>query len=228
MYKYLLIDLDDTILDFHMAESVALKKTLLAFGIEPTEAVCAQYSAINKTYWERLERKEITRAQVQTGRFETLFEELGVAADANECCRTYMGNLSIGHYFLPGALEALEALSKKYILYMASNGNASVQAGRLKSANINHYFADIFISEDMGADKPSKAYFEKCFARMGDFNPAETMMVGDSLTSDIRGGKNAGIATCWVNPNGKTCPEDLQPGYQIESLAQLPELLESL
>lgn len=227
MFKYLLIDLDDTILDFHKAENVALKKTLQAFGIEPTDVVCARYSAINKMYWERLERKEITRAQVQTGRFETLFAKLGVVVDAKECCRTYMDNLSIGHYFLPGAVEALEALSKKYILYMASNGNSRVQAGRLKSANINHYFAGIFISEDMGADKPSKAYFEKCFARMGDFNPAETMMVGDSLTSDIRGGKNAGIATCWVNPNHKSSG-DLHPDYEIESLAQLPALLESL
>lgn len=228
MYKYLLIDLDDTILDFHMAENVALKKTLQAFNIEPTEAVCARYSAINKMYWERLERKEITRPQVLTGRFATLFEELGVEGDPKACCETYMDNLSIGHYFLPGALEALEALSKKYILYMASNGNSRVQAGRLKSANISHFFADMFVSEDMGADKPSKAYFEKCFARMGDFDPAETMMVGDSLTSDIRGGKNAGIATCWVNPKGKPCPEDLRPDYEIETLAQLPALLESL
>lgn len=228
MYKNLLLDLDDTILDFHKAEGIALRKTLQHFGIEPTDAVCARYSAINKMYWERLERKEITRPQVLTGRFATLFEELGVNADPEECCETYIVNLSIGHYFLPGALEALEELSKKYTLYMASNGNSRVQAGRLKSANISHFFADMFVSEDMGADKPSKAYFEKCFARMGNFKPEETMMVGDSLTSDIRGGKNMGIATCWVNPNSKTCPEDLQPDYQIESLAQLPALLESL
>lgn len=227
MFKNLLIDLDDTILDFHKAENVALKKTLQHFGIEPTEAVCARYSAINKMYWERLERKEITRPQVQTGRFATLFEELGVCADPKACCETYMDNLSIGHYFLPGALEALEVLSGKYTLYMASNGNSRVQAGRLKSANISHFFADIFISEDMGADKPSVQYFEKCFARMGDFSLAETMIVGDSLTSDILGGKNAGIATCWVNPNHKSSGDSC-PDYEIENLAQLPALLESL
>lgn len=227
MFKYLLIDLDDTILDFHKAEDVALRKTLRIFGIEPTEEICARYSAINKMYWERLERKEITRPQVQTGRFATLFEELGVCVDAKACCQTYMDNLSIGHYFLPGALEALEVLSKKYTLYMASNGNSRVQAGRLKSANISHFFADMFISEDMGADKPSIQYFEKCFARIANFDPSKTMIVGDSLTSDILGGKNAGIATCWVNPNHKSSG-DLHPDYEIESLAQLPTLLESL
>ena len=169
----------------------------------------------------------MAREEVKVKRFALLFAELGLPVDAQQCADTYVENLSIGHYFIDGAPEALEILSKKYTLYMASNGNSKVQAGRLKSANINHYFADIFISQDMGADKPSKEYFEKCFARMEGFDPTKTMIVGDSLTSDILGGKNAGIATCWVNPKHKSAGE-IQPDYEIESLAQLPDLLEKL
>ena len=228
MFKYLLIDLDDTILDFHKAEGIALRKTLRAYGVEPTDENCARYSEINKMFWERLERKELTRPQVMSGRFEMLFGELGVPVDPVACSETYMDNLSIGHYFLPGAVEALEVLHKKYTLYMASNGNAKVQDGRLKSANINHYFADIFVSQNMGADKPSKVYFDRCFARIPNFDPAKAMIIGDSLTSDILGGKNAGIATCWVNPNHKPAREDIRPDYEIESLSQLPKLLESI
>ncbi len=227
MYKFLLIDLDDTILDFRKAENVALKKTLKTFGLEPTDQVCARYSQINQSCWERLERKEMTREEVKVGRFEMLFSELGLSVDAKKCSDTYVENLSIGHYFLPGAVEALETLSRNYTLYMASNGNTKVQEGRLKSANINHYFADIFISQEMGADKPSKEYFQKCFARIEGFDPAKTMIVGDSLTSDILGGKNAGIATCWVNPNHKSA-NGVCPDYEIESLSQLAALLESL
>lgn len=228
MYKFLFIDLDDTILDFHKAEHIALSKTLEAFGIAPTQAVCDRYSQINRAHWERLERKELTREQVVVGRFAVLFAELGVKADAAKCADMYAENLGIGHYFLPGAPEAVEALAKSYQLYLASNGTASVQSGRLKSANISHFFRDIFISQDMGADKPAKQYFDNCFARIPGFEPAKAMIVGDSLTSDILGGINAGIATCWVNPRHKPGREDIHPDYEIECLAQLPALLESL
>ena len=227
MYKYLLIDLDDTILDFHKAESIAIRKTLKTFGLEPTDEVCARYSAINKMCWEKLERKEMTRAQVVVDRFGILFQEMGVPVDPVKCSETYVDNLSIGHYFLPGAEEALTELAKKYKLYMASNGNSKVQAGRLKSANISHLFAEIFISQEMNAVKPAKEYFDKCFARIEGFDPSKAMIIGDSLSSDILGGKNAGIATCWVNPHHKSCG-DLRPDYEIESLAQLPALLENL
>lgn len=227
MYKYLLIDLDDTILDFHKAESIAIRKTLKTFGLEPTDAVCARYSDINRMCWERLERKEMTRAQVVVDRFGILFQEMGVPVDPVKCSECYVENLSVGHYFLPGAREALEELAKKYKLYMASNGNSKVQAGRLKSANISHLFEEIFISQEMNAVKPTKEYFDKCFARIENFDPSKAMIIGDSLSSDILGGKNAGIATCWVNPKHKSSG-DLHPDYEIESLAQLPALLESL
>lgn len=223
-YEFLLLDLDDTILDFHKAEYIALGKTLESFGLNPTEQVRTRYSQINKAHWERLERKELTREQVLVGRFGALFAEYGITVDPESCARRYEDNLSVGHYFLPGAEEALERLSKKYKLYMVSNGTAKVQAGRLKSANISHYFQKIFVSQEIGANKPDIAYFARCFAQIPGFDPKRAIIVGDSLTSDIQGGKNAGIATCWVNPHHK--PATVFPDYQIEYLSQLEALLD--
>lgn len=227
MIEFLFIDLDDTILDFQKAEHIALKKTLLEFNIDPTQAVCARYSQINREHWEALERKELTREQVLVGRFATLFWEVRVKADAEKCSRRYAENLAIGHYFLPGAREAVESLAKKYKLYLASNGTKKVQTTRLESAAIGQYFQDIFISQDMGADKPSALYFERCFARIPDFDPKKAMIVGDSLSSDIQGGINAGMKTCWVNPTHKAA-KNVTPDYEIESISQLEALLETI
>ena len=228
MFEFLFLDLDDTILDFQKAEHIALSKTLKEFGLEPTERVLKRYNLINKAHWEALERKELTREQVLVGRFQVLFEEMGIAAEPVAIARAYEDNLSIGHWFLPGAEEAVEALSKKYKLYLASNGTAKVQAGRLKSANISRFFEEVFVSQELGANKPSLEYFEKCFARIPGFEKSKAIIVGDSLTSDILGGQNAGIATCWVNPHHKAGREDIRVDYEIEALSQLEELLEGL
>lgn len=227
MVEFLFIDLDDTILDFKKAEHVAVKKTLADFGVEPTDAICSRYSIINQQHWEAMERKELTRQQVLEGRFAVLFAELGVDVDAAVCSRHYTQNLAIGHYFLPGAREAVEALSGKYKLYMTSNGTAWVQRSRLESADIEKFFLDIFISQEIGYNKPAPEYFVGCFAKIPDFDPAKAMIVGDSLSSDILGGKNAGIATCWVNPKHKPVG-DIVPDYEIEDLTQLEKLLDSI
>ena len=227
MIEFLFLDLDDTILDFHKAEHIALSKTMRTFGLEPTEEVLARYSLINKAHWERLERGELTREQVLVGRFAVLFQEWNIGADPEQVARCYENNLSIGHYFLPGALEAVRSLAKKYKLYLASNGTAKVQAGRLESANISHYFQEIFVSQQIGANKPDKLYFDRCIARIPGFDPQKAVMVGDSLTSDILGGKNAGMKTVWVNPAHKD-PGSIKPDYEIEALSQLEELLEKI
>ena len=228
MFEFLFLDLDDTILDFQKAEHVALSKTLREFGLEPTERVLKRYNLINKAHWEALERKELTREQVLVGRFQVLFEEMGITVEPVQVARAYEHNLSIGHWFLPGAEEAVERLSKKYKLYLASNGTAKVQAGRLASANISRFFEEVFVSQEIGANKPSPEYFERCFARIPGLDKSKTIMVGDSLTSDILGGQNAGIATCWVNPHHKQGREDIRVDYEIESLSQLEALLEGL
>ena len=214
MIEFLLLDLDDTILDFHMQEQFAIRKTLSAVGVEPTDDVCDLYSKINLRHWSMLEKGEITREKLAWHRFSELFEVLGVEADPHKTSQLYWGNLATGHYFLPGAEETVKALAKKYKLYMVTNGTASVQHSRIASAGLAPFFAGIFISQEIGTDKPAKAYFESCFARIPDFAQEKAMIVGDSLTSDIRGGKNAGIATCWINPKGKTAPPEKKPQYE--------------
>ena len=227
MIEFLFLDLDDTILDFHKAERIALSKTIRDFGLEPTEKVLHRYHLINKWHWEQLELGMLTRAEVLENRFKVLFQELGREVDATACARAYERNLSVGHYFLPGAEEAVEALSKKYRLFLASNGTASVQKGRMTSANLYRFFEKVFVSQEIGYNKPSEAYFDTCFAQIPGFDRAKAIMVGDSLSSDIKGGINAGIATVWVNPEHKDCG-NVKPDYEIESLSQLEALLETL
>ena len=228
MIEFLFLDLDDTILDFQKAESIAVRKALQNAGVVPTDENVALYSAINKRHWQMLERGEITRDQVKVFRFARLFEALGVTADPSATAKDYEVLLGIGHYFRPGAQEAVAALSKKYRLFLASNGTASVQAGRMTCANLYQYFEKAFVSEEIVENKPSAAYFQRCFAQIPDFDPEKALMVGDSLTSDILGGKNAGIRTCWVNPHHTAAPEALRPNYEIEALSQLEGLLEEL
>ena len=228
MFEFLFLDLDDTILDFQKAEHVALSKTLRGFGLEPTEMVLQRYNLINTAHWEALERKELTREQVLVGRFQVLFEEMGISAEPVKVARAYEHNLSIGHWFLPGAEEAVARLSRKYKLYLTSNGTASVQKGRMTSANLYRFFENVFVSQEIGVNKPAVEYFEKCFAQIPGFDKTKAIIVGDSLTSDILGGQNAGIATCWVNPHHKQGRPDIRVDYEIEALSQLEDLLENL
>ena len=227
MIEYLLLDLDDTILDFHKAERIAIARTIRDFGVEPTEEVLNRYHVINKWHWEQLELGKLTRAEVLENRFKVLFEELGVDVDAEKCARGYEKNLSIGHYFLPGAEEAVDSLSQKYRLFLVSNGTASVQKGRMTSANLYRFFEKVFVSQEIGYNKPAKAYFDACFAQIPGFDKDKAVIVGDSLSSDIQGGINAGIKTVWVNP-GQLESGKIKPDYEIEALSQLETLLEQL
>lgn len=227
MIEFLFLDLDDTILDFHKAEHIAIGKTFQEMGLTPTPQIRALYSSINKRHWQMLERGELTREQVLVRRFEVLFRELGMEVDGEKCARTYERLLGIGHYFLPGAQEAVMELSGKYRLFLASNGTASVQKGRMTSANLYRWFEKVFVSQEIGYNKPAREYFDACFAQIPGFDRDRCLMVGDSLTSDILGGINAGIKTCWVNPGRQDCG-GIKADYEIESLARLPRLLEEL
>ena len=227
MIEFLLLDLDDTILDFHKAERIALSKTIRSFGAEPTQTLLSRYHEINKWHWEQLELGVLTRDQVLVGRFAQLFQELRMQVDAAACMKQYEHSLSIGHYFLPGAEEAVKRLHEKYRLFLVSNGTATVQHSRLTSAGLYPYFEQVFISQEIGFNKPDKAFFDSCFARIPGFAPEKALMVGDSLTSDIKGGINAGVKTVWVNPTHKPCG-DVRPDYEIEGLCQLEALLEEL
>ena len=215
MIEFLFLDLDDTILDFRKAEKLAIRKTIESFGAEVTEEILHRYHLINKAHWEMLERGEMTRDQVLVQRFAVLFAELGIQVDAAACAKAYEKNLSIGHYFLPGAEEAVDRLSKKYRLFLAS-------------ADLYRFFEKVFVSQEIGYNKPSVEYFSACFAQIPGFDPKKAIMVGDSLTSDILGGIRAGIATCWVTPADTPNREDIRPDHRIESITQLEALLETL
>lgn len=228
MVEFLFLDMDETILDFKKAEAIAIRKTLRDVGLEPTDGVCAQYSRINHGYWERLERKEVTHEELMVGRFADLFAAYGVKADPEATAPAYMANLSLGYDYLPGAQAALERLAGKYKIYIASNGVTETQVKRIEGAGIAKYATEIFISGVVGVNKPDKGFFTYCFARIPNFDPRKAMIVGDSLTSDILGGINAGIRTCWVNPGHKTAPAHIQPDYEIENLTQLEDLLEKV
>lgn len=229
MVKTVFFDLDDTLLDFRRAEAESLRQTLPVFGIDPAPAVLDRYHEINIAQWQLLEQGKLTREQVLLRRYELLFAELGAEhTDPAAVCARYEENLAFGHWFIPGAEELLETLAPRYDLYLATNGTAAVQRSRLRLTGLTRYFKGIFISEEMGADKPSAEYFRRCFAAIPDFDPASAVMVGDSLTSDIRGGQNAGIRTCWFNPAGKPPRPDIRPDCIIQTLEELPALLETL
>ena len=225
MIKNLLIDLDDTIFDFHLAEKIALSKTLSGFGIEPSFDVVTAYSEINASLWRQLEAGTVTREQVLVGRFKILFSKLQILADAKEARRSYEKNLSKGHYFIDGAEQLLKKLYGSKRLYLASNGTASVQRPRIDSSGIEKYFDGIFISEEVGFNKPDERFFEAIFNTIPEFKKEETLILGDSLTSDIKGGKNAGIKTCLFNPKGKDLCGEVKPDFEIRSLSELHPII---
>ena len=229
MITTILLDLDDTILDFHAAEHAALKKALLSEGIEPTEDRLARYSEINLSQWKLLELGELTQEQVKINRYRIFFEEFGIVASPEETAKRYEKNLAFEHEKIDGAMELLQQLHGKYRLYAASNGTYEVQKRRIEESGIKPYFEDFFISKKIGFHKPDKNFFEYCFAHIPDFKLEDTVMVGDSLSSDILGGKNAGLKTIWFNPHEKTTEGiAAQPDYSIRSLSELPGLLEQL
>ena len=229
MLKSIFFDLDETLLDFTRAEAVALSRALRCFGREPTDQIIRRYHVLNISQWRLMEEGKLSREGVLTRRFELLFEEMGWPAEQvpafNDRYEIFLGQ---GHYFLPGAEDLLKELAPQYDLYLATNGASAVQRGRLKSAGIEPYFKGIFISGEVGYNKPSREYFQTAFAAIPNFDPAAAVIVGDSLTSDIRGGINAGLKTVWVNPSHKENHTEAIPDYEIESITQLQSLLETL
>lgn len=226
MIRRILFDLDNTLLDFSWAEKIALSKTLQQFGIEPTEKIVTRYQALNRAQWELLEQGLLTREQVKVRRYRLLFEEFGMEVSPEEAAAVYERLLGIGHRFVEGARELLEDLYQEYDLYLVTNGTASVQNGRLDSADMRKYFKGIFISEEIGFEKPGKEYFDCCFAQMPGFRTEESLLVGDSLTADIKGGENTGIKTVWFNPRGMENHTDIKPDYEIGRLGEIKKILE--
>ena len=227
MIDTILFDLDNTLLDFDKAEANALTKSLGEAGITVTEKMRGRYNQINLSQWKLLEQGKMTREEVKIHRFKLLFQEFDIKASIEEVAGHYQRYLGQGHYFIEGAEEVLEELSKKFRIYVVTNGTLAVQRGRIKSSGIKKYVQDIFISEEIGYNKPSIEYFDKCFAKIPDFKKENTVIIRDSLSSDIQGGKNAGIKTIWFHrAKDQTDNPQPKPDYEIKSLKSLLEMLE--
>ena len=225
-YEFIFLDLDDTILDFGAAERAAYTGALVLHGIPYSDALLERYRRVNVLWWEKMERGEADREEMLVDRHRDFFAQEGIDADPAAFEADYRRLLGIGHWFVEGAEALLPWLrGRGYRLFLASNGVSDTQYSRIASAGIGNCFEQIFISGALGLHKPDPAYFRYCFDRIPGFDPARALLIGDSLTSDVRGAKNAGIDACWFNRSGKTAPPDLRPEYEITALGQLREIL---
>ena len=202
-YDVLLFDADATLLDFHRSEYEAVIDCLEFAGLPTADEIIKKYSEINDGYWKMLERNEITKPELMVARWRSLLEYYDFDFDAKTISNLYPEKLSEKCYLLDGAEDICKKLYGNFRMYIITNGFKSVQQKRFCASPLEKYFDDVFISEDIGYDKPSIKYFELISKRIPDFDPTRALVIGDSLTSDIRGGINAGIDTCWYNPKGK-------------------------
>ena len=223
--RTLLLDADGTLLDFDRSEEAALKETFRELGYPSDDRAYASYHKNNAACWKMLEKKEITREELKVLRYRMTFDELGIDGDPARTTKTYEGKLGQYGFAFAGAEDACERLAKKYDLYIVTNGLKNVQTSRLLQTRIPEIVKGIYISEDVGYDKPAKEFFDRIFADHPKMNPKETVIVGDSLSGDILGGNNAGIRTCWVNRTGADRPENLRIDYEIDDITKLEKVL---
>ena len=225
--KAILWDVDGTLLDFAAAEKAAIQKLFGEFGLgECTDGMVARYSAINDAYWKRLERGEITKAEVLVGRYRDFFSEIGVDPSLAETFNArYQIALGDTVAYRDDSLEIVKALHGRVKQYVVSNGTVIAQAKKLERSHLGEWMDGIFLSEQLGAEKPSPRFFEQVFAALPDIPKEDMLIVGDSLTSDMQGGLNAGVPTCWYNPQSLPRPADMAIAFEIQNLQQIYELL---
>lgn len=223
MYTTLLFDIDDTLLDFKKAEKVAVSKTLENIGLTPTDQVVKSYSDINAGLWEKYQQKEITKERLVVKRFEDLCKLYNLDLDAEKINQKYLENISLGFYEIEGAKQTLAKLNEKYETYAVTNALLWVSTSRLKGSGFYPMFKKVFNSDQIGASKPNKEFFDVVFANINEKDKSKILIIGDSLTSDILGGINAGIDTCWINPENK--PTTLDVTYNIKSVTELLNIL---
>ena len=225
-YKFLLFDLDHTLLDFDTAEDVALTQLLKEEGVEDIQAYKDYYVPMNKLLWKNLELKKITKKELVNTRFAKLFAHFGIEKDGAYLAERDQFFLSKQGQTFPGVEDLLRKLiSQGYELYAATNGITSIQTGRVKQSGISPYFKEIFISEQLNTQKPDAEFYEKIGARIPNFNKNHALMIGDSLSADIQGGNNAGIDTIWYNPHHLKNKSLAQPTYEIDSYQALLDCL---
>lgn len=223
--KTLLFDVDDTLLDFQLAEKKALTSLFMDEKITLTSEIEATYKKINQQLWRDFELGKVDKTQVIEGRFTLLFDCFGKKVNGKALGEKYSYYLSEGHDLLGNSFEILEKLKPNYELYIVTNGVAKTQYKRLKESNLDSFFNDIFVSEETGFQKPMIEYFDYVFERIPNLQKEETMIIGDSLNSDILGGNQAGITTVWLNPNKNKGVKEIHPDFEIQQLDDLLQLL---
>ena len=228
MIDTILWDVDGTLLDFHAAEKAAIKSLFSEFELgECSDEMVNVYSKINDIFWQRLERNELSKPQVLVGRFEHWFEQIGVPISlAHEFNERYQLRLGDTIVYRDDSYQIVKSLRGRVRQYVVSNGTIIAQTKKLKLSGFGELMDDVFLSEQIGVEKPNQAFFDAVFAKTGISDLSKVMIVGDSLTSDIRGGNNAGILCCWYNPDHKQFPDDLRIEYVIGDLHEIYPLLE--
>lgn len=218
-YTTLLFDADNTLLDFTLAEKNAIKNTCNSYGIAYTDEIGRLYSAINDSLWKQFEKGEIERAEIKIERFRRLTERMGMAVSPEKMAQTYIKELSLQAPLMEGAEEMLQKLKAQYDMYIVTNGNAPVQRSRLAISGLLKFFGKVFISEEMGAQKPKKEFFDKVIEQIPEKDRTKICIIGDSMSSDIQGGINAGLDTCWFKKY--ETKELFKPTYRAESFEEI-------
>lgn len=224
-FKTLLFDADNTLFDFTAGEKRALELAFDQHGYPLNEEIRNTYEKINVSLWQQYEQGLMDRRSVIYSRFGLLFREIGIEDDGISFEDIYQELLGQQHPLIPHAKEVLEYLYARYELYIVTNGVTATQMRRLKDSGVDRYMKGIFVSEATGYQKPMKEYFEYCFKRITAFEPEKALIIGDSLSSDMKGGNNAGIRTCWYNPLSAVNETDIIIDYEIKSLTELYQLL---
>lgn len=221
-FNTILWDVDQTLLDFQRSESYAVRYCFEQFGLTASDEIVRLYSEINIGFWKRIERGEINKKEALEERFRSLFKCLGIKdIDAAEFQKLYAEALGSVYYFQDNSYELVKKLKGKYRQYFVTNGVSYTQRRKLALSGLDQLAEDIFVSEEIGAPKPQKEYFEKCFAKIPGFCKDNTIIVGDSLSSDMLGGSRMGIATCWYNPLGLENTTEVIIDYEIKDLNEI-------
>lgn len=217
----ILLDVDNTLLDFDEAERRGVSVVLSALGMEPSPERINRYHEINQEFWKAFERGEIPKEGIFGNRYVRFFSEMGRQIDGDLAEEIYREQLDGCSVQIPGAEEVCAYLKERYDLYVVTNGVAATQYRRLRDSGLDRFFTRIFVSEEIGFQKPSREYFEYCFQYIREKDRSRMMIVGDSLSSDILGGRNVGIVTCWMNPQHQMGDCRIRPDYEIGSLQEL-------
>lgn len=225
-YNTLLFDLDDTILDFAKGEKAALTALFEEMKVENVQDVMNDYAVINKSLWNDLEKGRVGRDYVLNNRFFMLFKKYNMEVDGKEVEDRYRSYLDLQHEYIDGAEEILKNLCKDYKLYLITNGVSKTQFKRIKDAKLERCFEEVFVSEDIGYQKPAEEFFEAVMKKVPDFELKKALVIGDSLTADIKGGIMSGIDTCWFNPGKIKNHTGIKPDYEINNLYEIYDVLQ--